>query len=488
MNKSNYFKHFNRRDALGIISGAFGALATAPATAQGTPPAASVPAKGQDSPIRTFTASPLKRRLRTDLPLERAPELEMWAFDGVSPGPVLRLRHGEELRLKVENRIERPLSLHWHGVRNLSAMDGVGGFSQAPIMPGESFEYRFTPPDPGVYMYRPLVIGGSSELAERGLCGLLVIEEKTPPSVDHDLAVLVDDWLLLDDGKLAPFAAQAPEGAAYGRLGSWMTANGRSLPERLAVRPGARVRLRLANGASARILRLRFDGVKANVLAVDGQPTDTFEPLRGTLPFPPGSRYDVMIDMPETEGAVANVMTLIGSGLSLVRIAVEGKPLRLPGTAAADILPLPPNPLLPAGIRLQDAVRTEMIIEGGAKITPDNRFDLSGVNLARPWTVNGSAGDPASKPLFVARRGQPVVLALDNRTAFAQPIHIHGHASRLLHPMDDGWEPYFLDTLQLPENRKLHISFQADNPGRWLISSSVLDRFDAGLWTWFEVR
>ena len=53
--------------------------------------------------------------------------------------------------------------------------------------------------------------------------------------------------------------------------------------------------------------------------------------------------------------------------------------------------------------------------------------------------------------------------------------------------MDDGWEPYWLDTLQIPEKRTLRIAFVADNPGRWLLASTVLERFDAGLWTWIEV-
>ena len=58
---------------------------------------------------------------------------------------------------------------------------------------------------------------------------------------------------------------------------------------------------------------------------------------------------------------------------------------------------------------------------------------------------------------------------------------------RLLHPLDDGWEPYWLDTFQLLEGRTARIAFQADNPGRWLISATALERFDTGLWTSFEV-
>jgi hypothetical protein len=56
-----------------------------------------------------------------------------------------------------------------------------------------------------------------------------------------------------------------------------------------------------------------------------------------------------------------------------------------------------------------------------------------------------------------------------------------------LHPYDDGWDPYFLDTLLVPEYRTVRIAFVAANPGKWLIASTNLERFDAGLWTWFEV-
>jgi FtsP/CotA-like multicopper oxidase with cupredoxin domain len=80
-----------------------------------------------------------------------------------------------------------------------------------------------------------------------------------------------------------------------------------------------------------------------------------------------------------------------------------------------------------------------------------------------------------------------VVLAIANQTPTVQPLHLHGHVFRLLHPFDDGWEPYWLDTFQVPENRTVRIAYVADNPGRWALSSAVLERFDTGLWTWFEV-
>ena len=318
-----------------------------------------------------------------------------------------------------------------------------------------------------------------------GLGGLLIVEEAEPPPVDLDLPVLVTDWLLGDDLVVQPFAADRPENASAGRLGSWVTVNGGPPPQRVPVAPGARVRLRLANGCNARIMRLRFDGIKAVVIAVDGQPTDSFEPVRSQLPFAPGTRYDLVVDMPPEEaGATAMVTALVGPGVPLVRLVTEGakKP-------AATVPPaLKPNPTLPAAVRLQDAARPRIVIEGGAKLTPENKLDVTDLDMARPWRLNGGFGEAGAKPLFSVKRGTPVVLAIENKTAFLKPMHVHGHSFRLLHPLDDGWEPYFLDTVQIPEGKRLHIAFIAENPGRWLISSTVLERFDLGLWTWFEVN
>jgi FtsP/CotA-like multicopper oxidase with cupredoxin domain len=466
----------NRRRVIAQGAGLASLLSPLSTLAQQAP---AVPQEASIGAARTLIVAPAKARLRP----APAPETEIWAFDGATPGPVLKAKQGETLRLVLQNRIDKPLSLHWHGLRADHAMDGVGGFSQEPVPPGGQFEYRVTPPDSGTFLYRPMLLGGSSEPAGRGLSGMLIVEEKEPPAVDLDLPALIGDWLLGDDQKLLPFAADGQDGAAAGRLGSWLTVNGKPPPLPIRLSPGARVRLRLANACNARIMRLRFDEVKAFVAAVDGQPTDTFEPVRAQLPFAPGTRYDVIFDMPETVGAAGSVTALIGPGVPLVRFVSDGaaRPARPP------VAGMPLNPALPAAVRLQDARRSEMIIEGGARITPENKLDLVGLDLSKPWTVNGGQGDPKGKPLFSVKRGSPVVIGITNKTAFLQPLHVHGHSFRLLHPLDDGWEPYFLDTVQIPEGKRLHIAFIADNPGRWLISSTVLERFDRGLWSWFEV-
>lgn len=474
---------FSRRSLL--AGSAALALLPLPAAAQVTPeksPAEKPPADKAAAPEpKPLKAAPATLRLKP----EPAPETAVWRL-GEAAAPILRIKLGEAVRLRVENGTDKPLSLHWHGVRVVNAMDGVGGVTQAPIKPGDSFVYGFTPPDAGTFLIRPLVVGGSSEPSGRGIAGLLIVEEPAPPPVDGDLALLLQDWRLDEAGALQPFG-QVAFAAAAGRLGSVVTLNGTPIPLGLEARPGSRLRLRLANACNARGLRIRFDGLKAYVAAVDGQPTDTFEPLKATLPLAPGTRYDLLVDLPAQAGPAGAITALIGQGLPLATLTATGEPVAQAGRAA--IGSLPENKRLPAEIRLQSALRRDLVLTGGVrpdKTKPGAETPYQG-DPAKVWQVNGASGAAGAAPLFSVKRGGVVVLAIRNDTGFIQSLHLHGHVFRLLHQLDDGWEPYWLDTVQIPEGRSAQIAFVADNPGRWLLSATVLERFDTGLWTSFEV-
>src|SRR5690606_22432072 len=92
-----------------------------------------------------------------------------WTFGGTVPGPQLRVRQGERLRVAVHNRLPQPTTVHWHGVRVPNAMDGVPHLTQAPIAPGGRFVYEFEVPDAGTYWYHSHF--QSAEQLDRGLHG-----------------------------------------------------------------------------------------------------------------------------------------------------------------------------------------------------------------------------------------------------------------------------------------------------------------------------
>src|SRR5260370_17792653 len=110
-------------------------------------------ARGAPAPLREFniTAAPG----RVPIIGGSYPPTNVWCYDNHIPGPEIRARQGEPVRITVHNRLSEDTTVHWHGVRLPNAMDGVPGLTQPPISPGESFVYEFTPPAAGTFCSHP---------------------------------------------------------------------------------------------------------------------------------------------------------------------------------------------------------------------------------------------------------------------------------------------------------------------------------------------
>jgi|GEM_PF-3984398 len=114
-----------------------------------------------------------------------------WVYGGALPGPLLRLRAGEVLRARLDNRLPAPTSIHWHGIALRNDMDGVPGVTQDPVAPDGSFTYEFTVPDPGTYFFHAHV----GVQLDRGLYGTLLVDDPVEPGrYDRELVVVLDDW------------------------------------------------------------------------------------------------------------------------------------------------------------------------------------------------------------------------------------------------------------------------------------------------------
>jgi FtsP/CotA-like multicopper oxidase with cupredoxin domain len=406
-----------------------------------------------------------------------AGETDVWGYDGQVPGPVLRAKAGEEVAVRLVNKLDQPTSLHWHGVRIDNAMEGVVGLTQKPVVPGASFDYRFKVPDSGLYLYRPYVAPFTSEQVARGLYGILIVDEPSPPQVDRDFALLMDDWRLDEQGMLIKDFGNPADVGGAGRLGSLVTANTRAAPITETFAPGSRIRLRLVNVANARFMFITFEGFKPLIMAIDGQPCDPFEPVRRTIPVGPGARFDLMFDLPDGESDGAKIilrgMSEPDRDLCVFKTQGTKRPAR------QSIASLPLNPLLPAEIRLAEAKKVDIVVEGGsARVSPGAKT---------LWTLNGQPGGFDGKPLFSVKRGTPVSLGFINKTLVTQNIRVHGHVVRLLHDLDDGWEPYWRNAVIVAEGRTKRVAFVADNPGKWAINCDVIEHQISGLCGWFEV-
>ena len=143
------------------------------------------------------------------------PDTAVWSYDGSVPGPELRIRQGDRVRVVVNNNLDEGTTVHWHGIRLPNAMDGVPGITQPSIRPGESFNYEFTPPDAGTFWYHPHA--DTLQHLGRGLAGALIIEEREPFRVDRDLLWVIEDWRLDDDRRIAPGFGNRMEAGMSGR-------------------------------------------------------------------------------------------------------------------------------------------------------------------------------------------------------------------------------------------------------------------------------
>jgi FtsP/CotA-like multicopper oxidase with cupredoxin domain len=421
-----------------------------------------------DGSFLSFEAAPAPLRLAPP-PAEPAAAC---AYGGAIPGPLIKLKQGEELRLRFANRLDQPTTLSFPGLRAANAAAGIGGLTQERLKGGGSAEIRLVPPDPGFNLYLPRAGLTDASQQGRGLFGPIIVEEGIRPDVDLDAAIVLSDWNIDASGRIRDDFADSAVRQGSGRKGGVLFANGAAAPLKLGAQPGARVRLRLGNAATARLATVAIGGVKPVIVAVDGQPSEPFEPLLNQFPMGPGARFELMFDMPREGGAGVRLDLRGDAGeadIPFVAISSEGE-LAAP---RSDAPRLAANPRLPVEIALESARRCDFTVSGGG---------------SGPFAINGAVfADWAPKPAYVLPRGAPAVFALANKTAVVQAIRLWGHVARLLHSMDDGWEPYWRDTVLIPPGRSAHVAFVADNPGKWPLESAIPEHRAAGVGSWFQV-
>jgi FtsP/CotA-like multicopper oxidase with cupredoxin domain len=420
------------------------------------------------------------------------PATAVWAYNGRVPGPELRVRQGEELRLRLDNGLSQDTTVHWHGLRIANAMDGVPELTQPPVAPGEGFLYRFRPPDAGTYWYHPHVRG--AEQQGRGLYGALIVEEPEPPRVDRDVVWVIDDWRLTEASAIDESFGRMMDLSHAGRLGNVATLNGRDSTT-FAVRVGERLRLRLINSANARIFSLAFEGHRPLIIARDGQPVTPHAPPDGRVVLPPAGRADLMLDMTGEPGQRFAVHDDFYRRVPFRFVELvydrapplRSSPLDAPVALAANPLPEP---------KLAEARRHPIVLAGGAMggltgaLLDGERLDASALaRRGKVWALNGiAAHGNVMEPLLIFERGRTQVLDMRNRSAFPHPMHLHGHSFRLL-SRNGRPEPHrpWLDTVLVEPEQRVEVAFVADNPGDWLFHCHVLEHMQAGMSAVFRV-
>ncbi len=402
--------------------------------------------------------------------------LSVWAYNGPVPGPTLRIRLGDRLRVRFTNRLPQPTTIHWHGVRVPNAMDGVPWVTQPPVEPGQSFVYEFTPPDAGTFWFHPHV--RSSEQVERGLYGALIVEDREPSAYSRDELWVLDDILLDSDRQIAPAFNTRRDLAHDGRWGNVITMNGKR-DTVLAVQPGERIRLRLLNVANGRVFAPDFSPLEVKVVAVDGLYTE--QPLDAAgFEIAPGNRIDLDVSVPPSMAGQRVVVTdrFTRRPFAIGEIAIgPGPPVETPQVVS----------------RARDEL-VDAVFDAAEPIRIDLRLNArAGGPLGIEWMINDVAMTHAEH----ASHTSPYALPLGERSRVRftnesyrlHPMHLHGMFFRVLaRNGKPAREPFTRDTVLVHPQETIDVVVVPRDPGAWMAHCHVLEHAEAGMMTLIEVR
>lgn len=382
------------------------------------------------------------------------PAASIWELAAISHLRAVRLKRGDRCEVVFRNDLPVPLAPVWYGLNGATAADPLRG--RAPAAPDTAETSIISIPSAGTLLADFRLFEAGLKQPARPLP--IIAAETSLVAVDRDEVLLIEEWRLRPDGTAVP-PGQDPKDAT--RL---YTVNGRTSFE-LSAAANERLRLRFINGSQRTVLAIKLGSHEVRVMALDGQPAEPFPARNGALVLAPGGRADVFVD------TATSAAFLLHDGKEthpIGRLLISGaRERRVP---LFEPQPLPSNDL-PEKFDLRGALR----------------FDVALGAADAAWTPPANFST-ASAPAFRAKAGRTVVLALKNPAPITTVFHLHGAPFRLLDTLDDGWKPYWLDTLAIEPGQTQRIAFAAISPGRWLIESVVTDWAAPRLVRWYAVE
>jgi FtsP/CotA-like multicopper oxidase with cupredoxin domain len=403
---------------------------------------------------------------------------------------------GKPFRVRVENGIDAPSLIHWHGLTPPWQQDGVPGISGPPIPAGGSADYDFPLTFSGTYwmhsheglqeqllMTAPLIIREPHDRQE--IVMLLSDFSFTPPEqimagLKRPMAdagakpAAPDPMAAMKMPPTAGGSAAAPakpdlNDVAYDAF----LANDRTLADPFVakVEPGATALLRIINGSSMSAFHIHLGRLPGELVAVDGH---AVAPVKGPVfPIAVAQRLDIRLTIPRGAAAYPVLAVLEGESrrTGIVLAAGNGRIVKIADEAAMASPPL--------------TLDLERRLRAAAPLTPRKpdrvlRIDLTGDMARYVWSLNNVVWSKDTPPLLVAK-GERVALVMTNRTMMPHPMHLHGHVFQVVEIDGHRFPGAMRDTVLVPPAKRVVVEFDADNPGTWAFHCHLLYHMDAGM-------
>jgi len=400
---------------------------------------------------------------------------------------------GKPFRVRVENHVEEPSLIHWHGLAPPWRQDGVAETTGLTIPPRGDTDYDFPLRRGGTYWMH-----SHYGLQEQLLLSapLIIRDGSENPSQQEVVVMLADFSFTMPDQIFAQLQSGQPDDMhgmdMHGmdmhsmampairneldlndvRYDAFL-ANSRTLadPEVVRVEPGGRVRLRIINASSMCAYHIELGRLEGDLIAVDGI---SVQPVRGrTFPITVAQRLDIELSIPKFAAAYPVLATLEGERrqTGIVLLAGKGQVTRISDMADAASPPLT--------LGLERSLRAaEPLTDRKADRT--HVLNLTGSMQGYQWTINNVAWSKDVQPLKVAE-GERVELVLTNQTMMPHPMHLHGHSFQVVAIDGQRFVGALRDTVLVPPKTTVTVAFDADNPGWWAFHCHLLYHQHAGM-------
>lgn len=467
--------------------------------------------------------------------------LPAYAYNGQIPGPLLKVRQGDEVDIRFENRIDRSSTVHWHGLRLANGSDGVPGVTQPAIQPGGEWVYRLRFADPGLYWYHPHKRDDMQQ--DAGLQGMILVEPRESgywSPADQEWVLALDD-LLLEGGKPVGYGRDAANFAIMGRFGNRLLVSGREHFSRLVV-AGQVIRIYLVNTANVRPFRISFEGAPMKLVGGDLGRVRS-ERLVEELTLAPAERAVIEVAFDQV-GSYRLLHRGVGEPKVLGQVlALPARGAPSPARAAFDRLRVDaeisremaalaphrerrpdleldltvsiPDLLLsrrpaPEGTGVEDTNAAAATSPGSREAEGDDHAaddahgpiewedDMLAVNRASSsdtvhWMIRDRRTGAVNHELaYTWRVGDIVKVRLrnlgDSDHPMQHPIHFHGQ--RLLVLSRDGVMergPSWKDTVLVTPGETVDLLLELTVPGAWMVHCHILEHIESGMMFTFQV-
>jgi FtsP/CotA-like multicopper oxidase with cupredoxin domain len=418
--------------------------------------------------------------------LDRSHIISTTGYNGIAPGPVLRMREGKPVTVEVINDTDTPELVHWHGMLIPSEVDGTEEEGSPLVPPHGRHRFQLTPGPAGSRWYHShaMAMDDLHKGAFTGQFGFVFVDGAADPGhYDQELFLALRDWEpfftgtmddLDDDTHSGPLLEKPavmntdPNGLEIGSMTYSINDKALGSGEPIRVREGQRLLIHFLNASAIENRRVGLAGHKMKVIAMDGNPVPTPQ-LVDSVFVGAGERVDVVVEMNQPG------VWILGGTEKPIRESGLGVVVEYAGQHHPPLWIDPPK------------VRWDYTIFGAQNSSspaPQQNIDLifekipGGAGKFNLWLVNGKPYPHEHE--FVLQQGTRYRLTMRNRTDDAHPMHLHRHLWEVIEINGKPTAGLMKDTVVVPYFGRAVVDFTADQPGLSLFHCHIQQHMDYG--------